>query len=559
MKPPLRTAALVAALLSLGVIGLRPSWRVGATAHDAVLRTPGAGPARPEHLADSLGGAPVFGSLAEVLDHRAGLGQLHVIGWGLDAQDWARVESIPITFHPADLPAGITQARWPVRIVLGERVSVDGVLTGPPARTPALVELTDPTGVVDSAVTDSGGVFHLEAAPRAEGELLYTVRVGGTAIAETLGVQVLTPPAWRVLVLESAPRPETALLRDWLARRNGVIAVRSRVSRNREHTEFVNRSNTSLDVVTGALVAQFDVVIIDGRTLARLGGQERSVLQRAVENDGLGVIIVPDTTVSDVFFTDFALTREGNLDERLVRPVWRGREGREQPAPAVPAEPYTLGDRFGTETLIGDGFGHALVQVAPRGAGRVSLSLITGSARWRRAGLADTYATYWSRLLAATADPQRDAPRWSIATAGPWLVGQPVAIEAASARPLNTALVTNPAGAIDTVYLARDSAGSGRWRGVYWPRVSGWHKVVGDGGPAIYVQTEGSWVGVGASNRRATSFRALVQGASGAHTPTASLAVPPRPVPLGWPFAVFLGAAGFLWSERRRVRPATGS
>ncbi len=322
--------------------------------------------------------------------------------------------------------------------------------------------------------------------------------------------------------------------------------------------EFVNRAGTSLNVLSGALLSQFDLVVIDGRTLARLGSLEHTVLQRAVDVDGLGVLIVPDTILTDPFFFDFALQRTGNLDERQVRAVWRERGGREPRAPAVAAEPYALTDRFGTEMLISDGFGRGLAQVEPRGAGRVTLSLITGTARWRRSGLADTYATYWSRLLAATATANRDAPRWTIATSGPWIVGRPVAIEAATGRPLRTALVAGPAAQLDTVFLARDSAASGRWRGIFWPRSPGWYRVDGDAGPAMYVQNTSSWIGVRATARLVATQRAQVELRSAARATRATLPVPASPVPLGWAFMVFLVSAGYLWSERRRI-PSRGT
>jgi len=549
----LRIAALAAALVALLVIGIRPSWRVGATAHDAVLLTPGADRGSSQRLADSLGGAPLFASLADALAHRDGMRRLHVVGWGLDADDWVRLESIPATFHPAPLPAGFDRAGWPAQIVLGDRLAIDGMLSGRPGST---IELVDPTGIVDTSVVDSTGAFHLETQPRAQGQIVYTVRVRGAAVAETLGVDVAAPPVWRVLVLESAPRPETTVLRDWLARRGGAVAVRSTVSRDRVHREFVNRPSTALDVVSGPLLSQFDIVMIDGRTLAGLGAAERAALHRAVEVDGLGVLLVPDTVRTD-FFLDFAEQRRGDLEERLVRPVWHERGAREPLAAAVAAEPYALVDRFGAATLINDGFGHALAQVAPRGAGRVTLSLITGTARWRRSGLSDTYATYWSRLLAATALPSRDAPRWSIATPGPWIVDRPVALEAATERPLRTTLVQGPAAAVDTVFLARDA--SGRWRGIYWPRTPGWHTLAGDGSPAFYVQSTGSWVGVRAERRRAASLEASVTAERGERVTRTALVVAARPMPLGWAFALFLVAAGYLWSERRRLVSTPGS
>ncbi len=225
---PVPARGSAAALLALGVIGVRPSWHVGATAHDAILSTPGADAAAAGGLADSLGGAPVYTSLAEAYVHRAELARPHVIGWGLDAGDWARLESIPIVFHPVTLPSGFVRTGWPAQVVLGDRVTVDGVLARR-GTAPAWVELADLSGIVDTAAVDSAGAFHLEAEPRAVGDQLYSLRVRGTAIAETLGVHVVPPPVWRVLMLESAPRPETTVLRDWLARRRSVVAVRSMV------------------------------------------------------------------------------------------------------------------------------------------------------------------------------------------------------------------------------------------------------------------------------------------------------------------------------------------
>ena len=194
--------------------------------------------------------------------------------------------------------------------------------------------------------------------------------------------------------------------------------------------------------------------------------------------------------------------------------------------------------------------------MAPRGAGRVALSLITGTARWRRSGLADTYAAYWSRLLAAIAPEGRDAPRWSIATPGPWTVGQPVAIEAASERPLAVALVAAPGGALDTVFLARDR--SGRWRGIYWPAAVGWYGIAGDDGPAFYAQSADRWIGVRAAARLASSRRAAVIGEDEERTPATALVVPARPVPLRWIFLLFLASVATLWAQRRRV-PTRGS
>jgi hypothetical protein len=565
----LRRIAFAGALLALAIIGARPSWHVGAPARDAILRTPGADPQATRRLADSLGGAsggggaPIFSDLAEVREHRSSIRRLHIVGWGLDADNWTGLDSIPIVMHPAAVPPGISRVAWPAAVALGDHLEVDGTVAAVAAR--SRVELSDPTSVVDSTQADSTGAFHLEAVPKAVGRLLYVLRTG-SAPPETLGVAVIPPPAWRVLILESAPRAETTVLRDWLAARHGAIAIRSAISRERFHRAFVNRDSVSLDLLTGTLLSRFDAVVSDGRTLAGLSAVERTALRKAVESEGLGVLVVPDTVVTDggttrfsdrEFFLDFRLQHVGTLDERLVKPVWEGQ--RASASAAIPAEPYTLVDRFGTETLVGDGLGNTLAQVAPRGAGRVALSLVTGSARWRRAGLSDTYASYWSRLLAAIADPNRDDVRWSIAPAGPWTVHRPVIIEAATRRAMSVALIAGPTGEPDSVYLARDTTGSGQWKGIFWPRSPGWHSIGGVGGPSFYVQAITGWTSARATARLVASARAMV-GMVGGEGSARAPAAPTRPVPLGWPFALFLLSAGYLWAERRRAAaPPTGS
>jgi hypothetical protein len=103
------------------------------------------------------------------------------------------------------------------------------------------------------------------------------------------------------------------------------------------------------------------------------------------------------------------------------------------------------------------------------------------------------------------------------------------------------------------VFLTRDA--SGRWRGIYWPRTPGWHTLAGDGSPVFYIQSAGSWVGVRAGLRRAASLEASVTAERGERVTRTALVVPARPMPLGWAFALFLVAAGYLWSERRRLVP----
>jgi len=553
----LRWLAHAMAFLVLAAIGIRPTWRTRSSAGDVILSTRGADPVVVRRLADSLGGATLVADPIDVRPMRGSVRRLFVAGWGLEAAEWQTLDSIPVSFRPTPAAAGISRASWPAEVVLGDRFAVEGVVTA--SQHDHLIYLEDPTGTTDSARLDSSGAFHLEALPRATGRSLYVVRTATAdrSAAETLGVTIIPPPAWRVLILEGRPRFETSALRDWLVARGGGVAIRTAVSRNRFRTEFVNRDSVSVEALTARLLSQFDVTVIDGRTLAALTTSERRTLRHAVAVDGLGVLVIPDTVVfhpgadrySDrEFFLDFSLHRIESIDVRLVRPHWAGLD---RPATVTaPAAPYALANRFGTESLIEDGTGNVLVQVAPRGAGRVGLSLVTGSARWLRSGERETFSAYWSRVLSAIAgDPRAD--RWTIETPGPWLLHQPVVLNAETAGSQPVGIVVAPSGARDSVFLARDPLAPTHWRGTFWPREPGWHELADAGFTAFYVQPTETWWSRQAVARLDATARHLVHAASittGQHRPPGSAS---QPIPVAWFFALFLLSTGCLWSQRR--------
>lgn len=546
------------ALLALTAIGVRPTWRTSTRAGDIVLSTPGADPASVGRLADSLGTAVVVADPADLRARRAAVRQLFVSGWGLDAAEWHALESIPVSFHPTPLAPGISRASWPAEVVLGDRLVVEGDVAASPGGQPIYLE--DPSGAIDSARLDSTGAFRLEALPRATGRSLYVLRTttaDRSQAAETLAVTVVAPPAWRVLILEGSPRFETSALRDWLVARGGAVAIRTAVSRRRFRTEFVNRDSVSLATLTSGLVSQFDVTVIDGRTLAALTASERLTLRRAVAGGGLGVLVIPDTVVFDPragrfsdrdFFLDFNPQRIDAIDERLVRPRWAGLY-RPATMPAT-AAPFRLANRFGTESLIEDGTGNVLTQVAPRGAGRVGLSLVTGSARWQRGGERDAFSAYWSRVLSAVAGGPDD-DHGTLETPGPWLVHRPLVVNVETTAQRNVTLVVAPSGARDSVFLARDPLAATHWRGTFWPREPGWHEIDEAGGTAFYVQSTEAWSSRQGAERLDASARHLVYAATvnpGQQLPPESTS---QPMPAVWLFGLFLLNAGYLWSLRR--------
>lgn len=556
-----RWLASAGAIIALLAIGIQPTWRRPTVAGAAVLVTPGADAGTVRRLVDSLGAAPVFTDPSDVRGSGSRtIQQLHVVGWGLDSEQWLELGSTPVVAHPTGPAAGLARVSWTAELVLGDALEIEGRVSGTTAAT--TVFLADPSGRRDSVRSAADGAFHIGATPHGTGPQLYVLQAGPAgrpATRETLAVNVIAPPRRRMLMLEAAPSFETSALRDWLARRGCSIAIRTAVSRDRFRTEFVNRDRVALTPLTDRLLAQFDIVQIDGRTLAALTTGERAVLRRAVTEKGLGVLIVPDTALFDTavpfsdraFFFDFALRSIRDLEQRTVRPVWAGM-GAVVPT-AVPADPYTLVDRFGVESVIEDGSGAAEAQVAARGAGRIGVSLVSGPARWLRTGQHDVYSSYWARLLAAVTNATPD--RIEVETAGPWLINRPLVIRVASASERTVAVVQTPSGNSDSVFLAPDPLTPETSRGVYWPRDTGWHAVGGPAGSAFYVQPVSDWGAHQASERLDAMARHTV-AQSGSFPAGTTM---PVPIPRIWFFGLFVLSAAVLWSTRRPTAVAGAS
>jgi len=549
----LRVALVVVAAATLAALAVPPRLP-GRTGPGGVviLLTPGTDQALRRRLMDSLPGAPVIAWPDSIRD----LGALRrrwpaartvvAAGWGLREASWSGLGDLALRPAPVTLPPGVSHLAWPRQAVLGDRVRIAGRVS---ASTPTgLLRLEGPGGERDSLVVagDSAPTFEFEVTPTAAGLARY-VLAPDHAPPDTVGLAVVPaqPPA--ILVLEGAPSFETRFLRRWLASQGARLAIRTRLSRDRDRVEQVNLPGVELGTLTGALLGQFDLVLVDGPTLAGLRASERRALEAAVREGGLGLIVAADSAArGDREFFPFGLVPLGDGDDRQVRPRWEG-----QPAVAtapVPVAPWEFRALPGQQPLVRDPVGRILAMGTRQGAGRVASSLLLAPSRWLLEEEPGAFAGYWSMLIAATARPPAEA--WELATDGPLVPDLPLSLVLSTADPEPVATVRAPSGATDTLGLAQDLADPTRWWGRYWPREPGWHSATNRGGAPYSFD-----VGAAAPPAREAAARILAT-ARRAEWPAPDSAgftsPPPRtPLPRWIPFLLLVAALGVLWGEGR--------
>ena len=571
----LRMLLITAAVLALGAIGLRPVRdAVAGSGRTLVLVASHGGGStgdlvsRGSFIADSIRAGSVV-----LRDTIPGIGwlrlrhprldTLYLVGGALGGADRRAAAGLTLVLDENEPPGGIDHAAWTRDAAVGRPVEIAGRIRD--ARPGSWVFMDGP-GTRDSVRIDSTGAFTLSARPSAAGRHEYVIgaslREG--AVAETLGVAVASPVLPRIMVLESHPSFETRHLKRWLGEQGARVSLRSRTSAETYRYEHVNQTEQiSLARLTSALLAQFDVVVSDGATLARLSGAERAALRSAVADSGLGLLLRADDTLlrggglpGADFFVAAPLQRLGGPEQGSVRLSWAN-DPRRRETGAVPAAAWALIDAFGSDMVASDEAGRGVVGRASRGAGRVVLTVVSEPGRWLLSGDPNAFALYWTRLLDELAGSR--SPWWTVAQAGPLIEDEPVELVLENADSPATAAIAGPDGTVDSVYLAPDPVDESRLRGAWWPRTSGWHRLEGGGAATdLHVSSGTSWRPLQETRRIAGTRRIGLLG--GAAPGGAASMVPgvPRPIGAAPFFALFLLSMTGLWVLDRRhgARPA---
>ena len=619
---PWRIAAALLAVLSLALLGLRPAWRAGRSSPgnhgiEASLYTPGGQPpATTTALRFTLPLAGIAAPPDAVVLPDVGalrrrfpqVGTLHIYGDGLEPFDLDALRGWRVVFHPPGQPSApaITFLRCPRELPLGAPLELQGRVDGLPPGGTATLALVGPDGSTVETPTspagpDGSAAFVLRAStPPAVGRFDWRLRLtrGETLSDDPLGIAVVPPALPRVLVLETTPRFDTSALRRWFEQAGGTLAARTQLGKDLYRFFGPATGNggapREFNTVDGLLLARYDLVLADGRSLLALTDPERAALHAAVADNGLGVVALADDAVipaAGSAASTAAKSPAAFLLPWTLRPV-NGGAGTDEPAsenadravrlrwPGMPlpmnapvqAAPWEIALPPTELPLIRDDQGRAVAAAAPLGQGKLALTLVRETGRWNRTDESAAFAAYWSHLFSQVSRRDETAGHWSLADGGTGLarVDDPLELvwQGASTGPLLAATVTDATGARVTLPCIQDVAEPTRWRTTFWPLRPGWHRISGPAGQGtaapfdFHVAAPGAWPALSNLRRRMATarFAAATQDAAAVSADTIAAA---EPVPVGWWFGLFLLGAGTLWVERRlaagsSARPAAG-
>ncbi|MCP3734737.1 carboxypeptidase regulatory-like domain-containing protein [Sphingomonas sp. RP10(2022)] len=484
--------------------------------------------------ARGIAGAERAPDLAAALRRHAGATALRIVGSGLAARDRPAASSVTLRYAAPPAPTGLVALTPSAPVAPGEPFRIAARVTGG-----GTASLLDPAGrVVDTARPAADGSVILHGTARVPGEALFTLRTAGEQAPVPLVTRAATPA--RALILAAAPGPEVKFLRRWAADAGLTAETQAAVGGG------VALGDPGVALTPSAL-ARYDLLILDDRSWAGLGGSARGGVAQAVRG-GLGLVVrltgpVPRgwqllglPTGGGAAATPLRLPPAAPGDAALV--ARRGPGTRDAPATiAAPLgevpELKRMAVPLGGIPLLRDARGTPFAAWQGVGRGRVAVTTLLDSFALVTSGNGDAHAAIWSALAATVG---RGTPDPGIRIGALPRVGERTPVCATGSPPAviapdgtNTPLVPDP--------HARACAG-------YWPRVPGWHRL---GEQPFYVYPADALPQLRATVRREATL-ALVGERRVSTQPQ-----PRDPQPSWrWLLAFLAATATLWWIERRR-------
>ncbi len=432
--------------------------------------------------APAIDGAERMADLATALRRHRQVQRVRIEGRGLAPRDRDLAAGVPVEFTPMALPDGVTRLEPPADVPAGSVFTLAGEVTGMAG---VSVELLDPAGrIVDRREIDGEPGFLLGGSSRSPGLASFTLRLRGAnseIVSDTpLPVRALAEDPVRALLV-GAPSPETKYLRRW---------------GEDSQVDLASTLNAGLGVDLGdrraglgsAQLREADVLIIDDRTLLRIGSGSRASLARAVDA-GLGVVVRmsgPATGPLRASWRSLGLAVEGGGEALPVAlppaapdaealAALRGPGSRD-----VPRDLNTLDDalpdidRWAVRTPgtfvaeVTDADGAMLSGWQQRGQGRVALWTVANSYALVLNGRSDLYYQWWSDTVSAVT---RAVSTFRPEVTALARAGERVTICGIVGSPT----VSDPDGNFHA--LAIDPAAGPKGCAAYWPAIPGMHTI----------------------------------------------------------------------------------
>jgi hypothetical protein len=475
-------------------------------------------------------------------------GPLHAFGYGFTKNEISELADKPITFHPSPIPDGIIAASWTDQIKAGEFLTVQlKIKSGAKSykvRLNGLNTTLDSAFIQPNKETD----ITLQTKPRTLGKIAYSLLVmedKDTLENEQLPVFISAPKPLNVFILSASPDFETKFLKNWLSENGYSVASRATITKGKFSQEYINTAQADLSHISAQLLDKFDVLVGDQSLLQSLNATESNVLQQAVSEKGMGIIIKADSAgkARSWLQRDFTVTHVLGKQPAATATYLQG-QGK---TAKLTIDPLYIDSRNNIQPLVSDEQQRILAATALAGSGKLIFTTISNSYNWLLGGNKNDYYALWSLLLSKAARKSHATANWIVQNSTS-TINSPVMLTVENDGNINTVTTDHIA-----AYPANNPILLFKKEITYWPAKAGWHEVAV--GKAVnyqwYTWDKDSWTSLTAAYKQKLTNQYASQHPDHSDTFKQTIYKSRKAVPKIYFFILFLMAATFLWAESK--------
>jgi primosomal replication protein N len=476
-----------------------------------------------------------------------GIRKVHIMGEGLESYELESLQSAYLVFHPKEI-SGFSAVNWDHSVPSGKELRVQGTYQNRSDQMVKLV-LKGLNTTLDSVAVEAAHSqnFTLGTVPKTLGKTLYSlIALSGTDTLanEKIPVLITDQKPLRILMISSSPDFENKFLKRWLYAEKFAIAHRTRISKHKYSTEFLNTAQVNLSTLNPALLKKFDVLVGDMSALSDLSAAESGILRDQI-SQGLGLFITANEPAGKGFYRQAFNVRESrNPDQKSKILIWNNTRAGKAMSPASGNLEIIVSDT--EQALVRDFKNHTLTALKLYGRGSIVLSTLNDTYTWMLSNDSSAYSAYWSFVLSKAARKKEAEQRWSHPRF------------ASIHEPLTLKLESNPdslpRAAIENsrLHFAQDRSMLFRWSAEYWPSRSGWQSVdPNDEDLPWYIFEKNDWRELKAVRKLRATQEFIQNKNSRLREPKAAAQTYTYAIPPLYFFLLFLLCCGYLWIEAK--------
>ncbi|MFN0256529.1 hypothetical protein [Pedobacter ureilyticus] len=493
------------------------------------------------------GKATYLPDLAYYLSEHPTTNSLQIFGYGLPEQDLKKLDSISSSFYPAAAPSGLVTCHWIEKLKQEEVFTVQGRYRNNASRTVQLKLIGFGT-TLDSTIIAANTLqdFSLKHQIRNNGKaVLQLIGLLGkdTVSKENVPIQSFPKTPVKTFMLTSFPSFEYKFLKNWLYEKQYPVAARSRISKDKFSTDFLNRDSIKLANISLNQLQKEDVLMIDQNELENITVGTRQTLMQAVEK-GLGLIVWVDEPNAGSLQKRIKQVKNLKDDKLLRLTIIDQQQGLSELSTDLK---WLLSIQKGQQALINNQRNQTIALQELYGSGKITYTTLSNSYQWLLNGRQEDYANYWTSLINAVARKQSTNINLNTGSLFPVINEK-----------LKLYLSTDNSNAPKVSYQNKSLTVNqnllfpNHWEAQVWPLKSGWQTTqVNKKAEDFYVFEKQAWSSIKISQTIQSNLDYSLKTNTETTKPLKKEVIYKKEVSKWWFLIVLVLSSSFLWFEKR--------